>query len=155
MRGTMPGYQRTPQRSEASSAADQQNPDELRLILTNIISRLTGEESRELVSLVLESIEKNPGSDYPWPGNVRELEQAARRILLSQEYSGEKVLHGRGIKDRLIEGIERQSLNSQELISGYCALLYERFGTYEEVSRRMNLDRRTVKKHIELFYEGK
>ena len=71
--------------------------------------------------------------------------------LLSQEYTGESVLPDRGIKDRLMAGIETQSLNSQELISGYCALLYERFGTYEEVSRKMGLDRRTVKKHIDSF----
>ena len=129
----------------------QQNSNELQLILSNIIARLTGEESKELVSLVLKSIEKSPGKEYPWPGNVRELEQAARRILLSQEYTGENVLPDRGIKDRLISGIETQSLDSQELISGYCALLYESFGTYEEVSRRMGLDRRTVKKHIDSF----
>ncbi len=129
----------------------QQNPGELKLILNNIITRLTGEESQELVALVLESIEKKPGREYPWPGNVRELEQATRRILLSQEYTGENLLPDRGIKERLIAGIETQSLDSQELISGYCALLYERFGTYEEVSRRMGLDRRTVKKHIDSF----
>ncbi|MGD9162754.1 MAG: sigma 54-interacting transcriptional regulator [Desulfobacteraceae bacterium] len=135
----------------ALSERIQQNPDELQLILNNIITRLTGEESEELVALVLESIENKPGKEYPWPGNVRELEQATRRILLSQEYTGENALPDEGIKERLITGIESQSLNSQELISGYCALLYERFGTYEEVSRKMNLDRRTVKKHIESF----
>jgi DNA-binding transcriptional regulator LsrR (DeoR family) len=51
----------------------------------------------------------------------------------------------------LKNGIENQSIDSQELISGYCALLYERYGTYEEVARRMNLDRRTVRRHIELY----
>jgi DNA-binding NtrC family response regulator len=111
---------------------------------------LTGEESDELVSLVLESIEKGPGKDYSWPGNVRELEQATLRILLTREYMGESPIPDKGIKDRLISGIESHSLDSQELISGYCAL-YERFGTYEEVSRRMNLDRRTVKNHIDSF----
>lgn len=129
----------------------QQNPNELQIVLEKIITRLTGEESDELVSLVLRSIEKSPGRDYPWPGNVRELEQAARRILLSQEYIGENIPPDMGIKERLIAGIESQSLDSQELLSGYCSLLYERFKTYEEVSRRMNLDRRTVKKHIETF----
>jgi len=35
------------------------------------------------------------------------------------------------------------------LLSGYCQLLYERHGIYEEVARLMNLDRRTVKAYLE------
>jgi DNA-binding NtrC family response regulator len=129
----------------------QEYPDELRLILDNIVSRLTGEKSEELVSLVLESLEKSPGRDYSWPGNVRELEQATRRILLTREYRGENLSPAGGIKEILKNGIETQSIDSQTLISGYCALLYKRYGTYEEVARRMNLDRRTVRKYIELY----
>jgi len=131
----------------------QQNHDELQLVLTNIIERLIGEKSDELISVVLKSIEKNLGKDYPWPGNVRELEQATRRILLTKEYKGDNIFPDVGIKEKLISGINSGSLDSQELISGYCALLYDRFGTYEEVSRRMNLDRRTVKRHIEISRE--
>ncbi|MBN1903906.1 MAG: sigma-54-dependent Fis family transcriptional regulator [Deltaproteobacteria bacterium] len=129
----------------------QEDPDELRLILENIVSRLTGEKSEELVSLVIESLEKSPGRDYSWPGNVRELEQATRRILLTREYRGENVSSSGGIKEMLKNGIDSQNIDSQELISGYCALLYERYGTYEEVARRMNLDRRTVRRYIELY----
>jgi DNA-binding NtrC family response regulator len=127
-----------------------ENPNELDLLLNNIIYLLTGEESGELVSLIRESIRSTLGDDYPWPGNVRELEQAARRILLTKEYSGDRVLPEQGTKQRLVAGIDKGDLNAQELLSGYCAMLYERYGTYEEVSRRMNLDRRTVKRYIEL-----
>ncbi|MFC1494174.1 sigma 54-interacting transcriptional regulator [Thermodesulfobacteriota bacterium] len=128
----------------------QQNPNELRLILSNIIERLTGEESSELIALIAEVIEGKLGNQYPWPGNVRELEQAARRILLTREYNGDKVFPDKSIREGLISGINSGSLDSQELISGYCSLLYERFGTYEEVSRRMKLDRRTVKRYIDM-----
>ncbi len=128
----------------------QQNPNELKLILSNIIERLTGEKSDELVTLVAESIEKNPGRQYTWPGNVRELEQATRRILLTREYTGDRLFPDTGNREELISGINSGSLDSQELISRYCVLLYERYGTYEEVSRRMNLDRRTVKRYIEM-----
>ena len=131
----------------------QQNHNELQLILSNIIERLTGEESNELVSLVAESIQKNLGNQYPWPGNVRELEQATRRILLTREYRGDKVFPDKGIREELISGINSGSLDSQELISRYCSLLYKRFGTYEEVSRRMKLDRRTVKRYIDMNRE--
>lgn len=39
-------------------------------------------------------------------------------------------------------------MEASELMSAYCALLYQRFGTYEEVARRAKLDRRTVKKYL-------
>ncbi len=128
----------------------QENPGELDLMLSNIIFRLIGEESNELVSLVSETIRSNLGDRYPWPGNVRELEQAVRRVLLTKDYKGDRVLPDQGIRERLITGINSCDLDAQELLSGYCALLYDRYGTYEEVSRRMNLDRRTVKRYIEL-----
>ncbi len=128
----------------------QENPRELDLILTNIIGRLTGEESQELVSLVKASIRSHLGDQYPWPGNVRELEQASRRILLTKEYKGDTVIRKTGIREKLISGVDSGNLNAQQLLSGYCALLYDRYGTYEGVSRQMNLDRRTVKRHIEL-----
>jgi DNA-binding transcriptional regulator LsrR (DeoR family) len=51
----------------------------------------------------------------------------------------------------LKNGIETHSIDSQTLLSGYSMLLYERYGTYEEVARRMNLDRRTVRRYIELY----
>lgn len=127
-----------------------ENPQELDMVLNSIIHRLIGEESSELVSLVRESIRSTLGDEYPWPGNVRELEQASRRILLTKEYRGDRILVDNSAKERLIEGINGGDLNAQELLSGYCALLYERYGTYEEVSRRMNIDRRTVKRYIEL-----
>ena len=111
---------------------------------------MTGEESGELVGIIAEAIEEKLGNQYPWPGNVRELEQAARRILLTREYSGDRVFPDRSIREKLISGIKSGSLDSQELISSYYSLLYERFGTYEEVSRRMKLDRRTVKRYIDM-----
>jgi DNA invertase Pin-like site-specific DNA recombinase len=39
-------------------------------------------------------------------------------------------------------------LEARELLSQYCALLFNRLGTYEEVVRRTKLDRRTVKKYL-------
>ena len=49
----------------------------------------------------------------------------------------------------IVEGIDTGDLTAQELLSSYCKLLYNKYGTYEEIARRTNLDRRTVKKHIE------
>jgi hypothetical protein len=43
-------------------------------------------------------------------------------------------------------------MDAQMLLSHYCALQYERYGSYEEVARRTALDRRTAKKYIDQWY---
>lgn len=128
----------------------QEDPMELDAMLAHVINRLVGEASPELVQMVRESILVNLGPGYPWPGNVRELEQGVRRILLTKQYQGDYSPVASDVKDRLISGIETGGLDAQELLSAYCSMLYQRFGSYQEVSRRMNLDRRTVKRYIEL-----
>ena len=52
------------------------------------------------------------------------------------------------LSDRLLASIEEGTLDAHEILSMYCALLYRRHGTYEEVARRTKLDRRTVKKYV-------
>ena len=41
------------------------------------------------------------------------------------------------------------TIDAQTLLANYCRHLYARYGTYEEVARRMRLDRRTVKKYLQ------
>ena len=129
----------------------EEDEKELDDILSHLIVRLTGEESQELVDLFRGAISADVGKDYPWPGNVRELEQAVRRILITGNYQGDALMVAPDLRSRLISGIESGSLDAQELLSGYCNLLYQRLGTYEEVSRRTHLDRRTVKRYIHLL----
>jgi len=126
----------------------QESPEELDQLVESLISRITNTQNQELVALVLGTLKKEISKDYPWPGNVRELEQAIRRILLSQSYLGEWVPKERTLEDEFIEKIRRGSLDSVGLLGFYCAFLYSRLGTYEDVARRTQLDRRTVKKYI-------
>lgn len=127
----------------------QENPRELEAMLLHVILRMTGEPSRELLDMVRGTIEKDLGPRYAWPGNVRELEQAVRRILLTRSYRGDRIAVAPDLRSRISAGVDSGSLTAQELLSAYCALLHERSGSYEEVSRRTGLDRRTVKKHVE------
>jgi len=129
----------------------QEDQKELDAMLVHVMSRLLGEAAPELVQMVRERILVNLGSNYAWPGNVRELEQGVRRILLTKEYQGDYSPVASDVKDRLLSRIEAGSLDAQELLSAYCSMLYQRFGNYQEVSRRMNLDRRTVKRYIQLL----
>jgi len=127
-----------------------ENPDELDDLLAHTLRRIVGKSSPQLVLSTLNIIRQQLPSDYAWPGNVRELEQCVRRILLKQQYEGDRSvarLDGEGsLHAFLLDG----HFTAQELLGRYCRLLYERLGTYEAVARRTELDRRTVKKYVEL-----
>jgi transcriptional regulator with GAF, ATPase, and Fis domain len=95
------------------------------------------------------TIKRIVADKYPWPGNVRELEQAVRRILLTGCYAGSAPPNGKNVVERLVTGIEAETLDADALLAGYCALIYENTGSYEAVARRTNLDRRTAKKYVQ------
>jgi DNA-binding NtrC family response regulator len=120
------------------------DPQELDDLTGLILQRLTGSADEEMFATVRGSLDKN----YPWPGNVRELEQAVRRILLKQEYTGDHKAVAPDIQSKLLTGIRDGNLDADALLAGYCGLLYERHSTIEEVARRTNLDRRTVKAYL-------
>jgi two-component system, NtrC family, response regulator HydG len=129
----------------------QEDPEEMEGLLDSILTRLTGETSDREKELVKKVLSQDVGQDYPWPGNVRELEQAVKRIILTGCYQGMKRdLAKADNADRLSQAMQEGLLNAEALLAGYCALLYRRFGTYEEVSRRTQLDRRTVKKYVQM-----
>ena len=67
---------------------------------------------------------------------------------MKKDYAGDKKILCNDLKAELSEGLEFGSIPANRLIAGYCKLLYERFGTYEEVAKRTKLDRRTVTKYI-------
>jgi hypothetical protein len=82
---------------------------------------------------------------------VRELEQAVRRILLMRNYEGDHKTVNADLRTQLLNEMDAGTLDADDLLSAYCTLLYQRHGTFEEVARRTNLDRRTVKKYIEQY----
>jgi DNA-binding NtrC family response regulator len=126
----------------------QQSKAELKDLLEHLVTRMTGEAAPELVNLVREVLDRGVGPHYAWPGNVRELEQAVRRILLTRRYETDPKAVTKDARDEFLAGIDRGSLDADALLSGYCALLHQRHGTIEEVARRANLDRRTVKRYL-------
>lgn len=127
----------------------QEDPDELSALLSHTVERMVGNPSSELVEMVHNVISKELGKHYPWPGNVRELEQCVRRVLLKRSYSGDEKAVAPNEKKTLSQEIESGAMDAQTLLCNYCTMLYSRLGTFEEVARRTNLDRRTVKKYIQ------
>lgn len=126
----------------------QESKDELDDLLQHLIARTTGEAAPELLAMVKEVLHGCVGPHYAWPGNVRELEQAVRRILLTRRYEPDHRAATKNVRDELLAGMDRGALDADAVLAGYCQLLRERHQTIEEVARRTNLDRRTVKKYL-------
>ena len=94
-------------------------------------------------------IEARLGRDYAWPGNVRELAQCVRRVIIRQDYQGDQSSQPSSpTTDSLADQMRAGSLRAEDLVAQYCQMLYKRLGTYEEVARRTDLDRRTVKRYV-------
>jgi DNA-binding NtrC family response regulator len=132
-----------------------EEPGEMGQIVAAIVRRILGAAKGETVSGVAAAIEGCCGTAYTWPGNVRELEQAVRRILLTGSYRPAVREAGSDLGGRLAERLREGGLRADELLAAYCGLLYRQHGTYEEVARRTGLDRRTVKKHVVAFSDGR
>ena len=132
-----------------------EEPDTLKILLIHTIKQITGTTSPDLFQTILKVLEKELPLNYSWPGNVRELEQAVRRILLTNSYRGDTREIHTDLQSRLHQGIDEGTLNAQEILVTYCTLLYQRCGTYEEVSRKTKLDRRTVKKYVQITNQEK
>jgi DNA-binding NtrC family response regulator len=125
-----------------------ERPEEMGELLAHLVERIVGERSLAIVERVAGAIAAGVGAQYAWPGNVREVEQAVRRILMTAAYEPLSAEAPRDLDDRLLASLGEGSLDAEELLSHYCALLYRRHGTYEEVAKRTKLDRRTVKKYV-------
>jgi len=125
-----------------------EEPRELEDLLSHTVDRIIGRTSPEFTLSILTAIKQQLPDDYPWPGNVRELEQCVRRIILKQQYEGDKILTGVTETNRFDELLIQGNFTARQLLNRYCTLLYEKLGTYESVAKRTGFDRRTVKKHI-------
>ena len=126
----------------------QQDPAELDALLDFTVTRMLGLASPKITGKIKRIIDRRLGNHYSWPGNVRELEQCVRSVLLRRDYPGKQESQDPSLSESLCRGIQARNLPVADLLSGYCTLLYDTWGTYEKVARKTGLDRRTVKKHI-------
>jgi DNA-binding NtrC family response regulator len=127
-----------------------ESPGELEQLVRLLVTRIAGTEDARLTAVVLEALPRT----YTWPGNVRELEQAVRRILLTGRYAGDLDAAAASDDEALAAGVRAGELTADELLGRYCALLYQRLGSYAEVAKRVRLDPRTTRKYIESARPG-
>lgn len=126
-----------------------ENEDELTLMLTEVVKRMSGEELPELVERIQGVLQRDLPKDYGWPGNVRELEQAVRSVILSGEYIGEKNANNPSVTSGELNRCLSGDMTLTELEKWYCRCLYDKLGTYGAVAAKLGIDWRTVKQKIE------
>ena len=113
--------------------------DELRHLALHVAARVADEdEAAALAEDALRVIEKRLGAGY-WPGNFRELEQCVRGVMVHGDYV--PVAEARPSEQTAV--LEGQ-LTEDELLRWYTTLVYKQTGSYQEVARRLGIDRRTV-----------
>ena len=124
-------------------------PGELRNLVIFVSERVVGDAGApELADEVMACIDRDLGPDYPWPGNVRELEQCVRNVLVRKRYRP-PASPARPADDGVAAALRDGGLTARELLGRYCTTVYARTGSYQETARRLALDRRTVKQHVD------
>ena len=127
------------------------SPGELEHLVEFVAGRIAGsDEASGLTDETCDWINRELGSDYPWPGNFRELQQCVRNILIHREYHPEELSAPLSEAELLADQFCKGSLPLEKLQSHYVTLVYAKTGKYEEVARRLCIDRRTVKKYLDV-----
>ena len=124
-------------------------PEERRALVLFLAQRIAGDDAEELTDEVETWIDEHLGAEYPWSGNVRELEQCVRNVLIRQEYQPAQSVTATDPQRKLAEAIGLGTLTADELLRQYCTTVYAQTGSYLETSRRLALDRRTVKAKVD------
>jgi DNA-binding NtrC family response regulator len=119
--------------------------EELRFLAGYASTKLAGDsEAPGLTADFMEWAREHKA--YAWPGKFRELEQALRSILVHGTYDPPVSAGDPGTG--LVERLAGTGWSLRELTARYVTALYQRTPVYEELARRLGVDRRTVKKHL-------
>lgn len=126
-----------------------ESPDELGSLVQNIARKLAGsDEAAALTDEVLSVVSREMPHNYAWPGNYRELEQCVRSVLMHGHYNPAPLAAESSPAALLAGEIERGSLTVDALLSRYITHLFAQNPNYEEIGRKLGIDRRTVKKYV-------
>ena len=127
-----------------------ESPEVLWDLIGYISQRVAGPEWEAVAGEVQSWIKRHLGMEYAWPGNIRELEQCVRNVMIRREYHPAGEMISGGIEEWLPVGYEQRSLSLEEICSLYCNYVYLRAGSFVETARRLKIDRRTVKKYVDM-----
>lgn len=122
------------------------NKKELELLVSFVAERIAGpQEKKTLTEEVTTWINKSMPSDYSWPGNFRELEQCVRNVMVNGEYRGQQ-----GHTTSSAETSYTRTPTLNQWIQTLVNREYTKTANLAQVAERLQVDRRTVKKYLDL-----
>ncbi|MCC6741323.1 MAG: sigma-54-dependent Fis family transcriptional regulator, partial [Planctomycetia bacterium] len=125
------------------------DPAELHNVALHLARRFAGPAAASVAGEACAWIAEHLGPDYPWPGNVRELEQCVRNVMIRRWYSPAPPPPPDDPAEALARDVRAGALTEAALLRRYAALVHAKAGTYEELARRLGVDRRTAKSRLE------
>ncbi|MBE2214699.1 MAG: sigma 54-interacting transcriptional regulator [Opitutaceae bacterium] len=129
------------------------NIDELRCLVAHICTAQAGAtEGPPLCDEVVTWIGRELGRSYPWPGNFRELEQCVRNFIVHGSYRPPIGPRAGGVGDLRggdwVSAAQAGRLTMDALLQAYCRRVFDEAGSLEEAARRLDCDRRTVRRYV-------
>jgi len=131
------------------------SPEEKYVLTERILKHLIGEKSVVDVNQVLDGVMRMVPENHPWPGNLREFEQCIRSVLLhgvqqeNSTFTGLKTLPAQ-TGGELPDAWVSVRWTADEMLAAYTRTAYEKWGSFEKVAQRLEMDWRTVKKWVGL-----
>ncbi len=118
--------------------------DEFEFLADFIAHRIAPDARDGLKADVLNWFESSAMGSYDWPGNMRELEQCVRNIMIHNDYTPPQKSNC-GLSDSFANQLNSCSLPAEQVLSRYCAMAYQKYGSYEKAGAVLKMDRRTLK----------
>ena len=132
---------RTPSLSEQI----RDSPGVLHELVHYMTLRTVGSEASQCLPEVEAWMSTHLPAGYSWPGNYRELEQCVRNVIIRRSY---QPVNSQPRRDTFRSRYQAGEATANEVLAHYAAHVYRLTGSFEEAARRLQLDRRTVKKHV-------
>lgn len=123
------------------------NYDDLKILVVHLADQLSCLDGAQIGNEACEWIEANLGRHYSWPGNVRELEQCLRNFMIRGVYCPVNQSTA-NTRQQIVNSMLSGEFTAEQLLEKYCTMIYSQTGSYEEAARRLEIDRRTVKRKV-------
>ena len=118
--------------------------DEFEFLVDFISHRIAPDARDDLKADVMTWFESADMGSYDWPGNMRELEQCVRNIMIHNDYKPAKPTTDVA-SSSFIAQLNECSLPAEQVLSKYCEMAYQKYGSYEKAGAILKMDRRTLR----------